>query len=64
MFLFDWLDSGNLNNALLKLCELILQSKWPFVRVARCFDFTNFITENKNSQYVVLNTEVSRTVVF
>jgi len=27
--------------------------------------FTNFITENKNSQqYVVLNTEMSRTLVF
>jgi len=46
---------------MIKLCEFIL----PFVRVARWFDFTNFITENKNSQqYVVLNTEISGALVF
>ena len=37
--------------------------KYSFVRNARCFDFTNFITENKDSQqYVVINTEISRTL--
>ena len=37
--------------------------KYSFVRNARCFDLTNFITENKDSQqYVVINTEISRTL--
>ena len=36
-----------------------------FVRLARYFDFTNFITENKDSlKYVVLKTERSGALVF
>ena len=39
--------------------------KCSFVRLARYFDFTNFITENKDSQqYVVLETERSRALVY
>jgi len=56
--LFDLPLSENLDNTLLKLCEFI-----PSIRVARLFDFTNVITENKNSQqYVVLKTEMIRVV--
>jgi len=47
-----------------QLCELN-SPKCVFVKVAWYFDFTNFITENKYSQqYVVLNTELNRTLVF
>ena len=39
--------------------------KCSFVRVARWFDFTNFVSEKKNSQlYVVLYTEMSNTLEF
>ena len=63
-FLFDLLLSEYLNNKLLKLCELTF-SKCSFVRVARWFDFTHFITENGNSQqHIVLYAEISRTPVF
>ena len=38
--------------------------KCSFFRVARWFDFTNFITEKQNpQQYVVLSTEMSCTLV-
>ena len=43
----------------------IKSSNCSFVRVARCFDFTNVSAEDKHSQqYVTLNTEMSRTLVF
>jgi len=43
----------------------ISSPKYLFLSVARWFDFTNFITENKHSQkYGVLNTEMSHTLVF
>jgi len=59
--MFDLLVSENQENTLLKLCELICS----FIRIALCFDFTNLITENKNShQHVVLDTEVSGTQAF
>ena len=39
--------------------------KCSFVRLARYFDFTNFITEKKYSpQYVVLKTERRRALVY
>jgi len=59
---FVWiLVSESLDSMLLKLCELIL----PCVRFAGLHDFTNFITEEKNSQqYVVLYTKISYTLVF
>ena len=59
--LFDLLVSEYLNNTLLNLCELICS----FDSVGQCFDFMNFITENKNSHlHVVLNTEVCGTMAF
>jgi len=47
--MFDFLVPEYLDSMLLKLCELILpmSPKCSFFRVARWFDFTNFITEKK-----------------
>jgi len=43
----------------------INSAKCSFVGVARCFDFSNFIPENKKSQqYVLLNVDMRRTLVF
>jgi len=62
-FLFDLADLKNLDSALLKLCQLI-SPKCSFFKVARWFDFTNFIKEKKIHSNMLLYTEVSCTLVF
>ena len=60
---FDLLISENLDDMLLKLYELILRCS--FVRVAQCFDFINFVTENRDSQqFVLLDIEMSCELFF
>jgi len=49
--LFDFLVPENLESALLDVRTN--SPKFAFSRVEQWFDFTNFITEKQNSQYIL-----------